>query len=68
VKRRIVIKIDAHELSPVGHVQFPDGHQEGAPGGRFFDEVLSVGYYLILVGQRWPTWKPGTFMLIVSLE
>src|SRR5262249_42828650 len=22
VKRRIVIKIDAHELSPVGHVQF----------------------------------------------
>lgn len=67
VESRITVEIDAPELSTVGHVQFPDGHQEGAPGGRFFNETLPAGYYRMLVGQRWPMWKPGTFKLIISV-
>lgn len=67
-KHLITIQIDAAELSTVGHVGFSDGHQEGAPGGRFFNEALPAGHYTILVGQRWPVWKPGNFKLIVSVK
>jgi len=64
----IRITIDGPGLSTVGHVRFPDGHEEGAPGGPFFDETVGAGDYDIIVGQRWPQWKTGPFRIVLEVH
>jgi hypothetical protein len=66
--RALRITIDAPGLSTVGHVRFPDGHEEGAPGGPFFDEGIGAGAYGITVGQRWPEWKTGNFRIVLEVR
>jgi hypothetical protein len=66
--RTLRITIDGPGLSTVGHVRFPDGHEEGAPGGPFFDETVGAGNYDIIVGQRWPEWKTGAFQIVLAAQ
>jgi hypothetical protein len=66
--RPIRITIDGPGLSTVGHVRFPDGHEEGAPGGPFFDQTVSAGDYGIIVGQRWPRWKAGSVRIALEVH
>jgi hypothetical protein len=66
--RALRITIDGPGLSTIGHVRFPDGHQEGAPGGPFFDEMVAAGNYQIIVGQRWPEWKRGRFRIVLVVR
>jgi hypothetical protein len=66
--RTLRIIIDDPGLSTVGHVRFPDGHEEGAPGGPFFDEAVDAGDYSITVKQRWPGWKSGSIRIELEVR
>jgi hypothetical protein len=66
--RTLRITIDGSGLSTVGHVRFPDGHEEGAPGGPFFDEGVDAGDYGITVRQRWPKRKAGTIRIELEVK
>jgi len=66
--RALRITIDGPGLSTIGHVHFPDGHEEGAPGGPFFDQTVGAGDYGITVEQRWPEWKTGAFRIVLAVR
>jgi hypothetical protein len=66
--RTLRITIDGPGLSTVGHVRFPDGHEEGGPGGPFFDEAVDAGDYGITVKQRWPERKSGSIRIELEVR
>ncbi|MBV9653256.1 MAG: hypothetical protein JOZ42_01700 [Acetobacteraceae bacterium] len=66
--REVTLEIPNSGLYTEGHVLFPDGHEEGDPGGVFFDEALPQARYVVSVGQRSPVWQAGSFSLKASLK